>query len=250
MRGSDGCAWTKAQTFKSLTEHTLEEAYELVDAIEKNDMDELKGELADLLNQIVFYAQIAKEKQLFNFDDVINHLTDKLIRRHPDVFAQGNVQDVEALEKQWQEIKQQERLAKKKKTDQNKHSLLDDIAINLPALSMANKLQTRAASVGFDWENITDVMAKLESEVVELQEALAEENRAQILEELGDLMFSCVNLSRHLKADPEKVMRQANRKFKKRFQAMEQIVDAKKKSLKTISAAEFEILWQKQKHLK
>lgn len=243
LRQNEGCPWTKAQTLKTLTVHTLEEAYELVDVIEhQHSKDALIGELADILNLVVFYAEIAKEQHLFDFEALIDYLTKKLIRRHPDVFANGKLRDIDALEKQWQIIKQKERNQKARKTVT---SVFNEIATNLPALSMANKLQSRVASVGFDWNNIADVMAQLVSEVTELQQVLLDPKKA--IEELGDLMFSCVNLSRHLKADPEQVLRQANQKFKTRFQGMEAALSQNNKTVENTTLEELERLWKKQK---
>lgn len=242
LRDKDkGCAWSIEQTWQSLTEHTIEEAYELVDAIENHAtdaVDAVKYELADLLNQVVFYAQIAKEQALFDFEDIVDALTQKLIARHPDVFAKGNIKDVEALERQWLDIKRRER--------GKLNSELDGIALNLPALTIAKKMQTRASGVGFDWQKIEDVFAKLESEVSELKEVLLhDQEKAQ--EELGDLLFSCVNLARHLKADPEALMRQANQKFARRFRGVEAALKAQDRSMLDTDADELNRLWELQK---
>lgn len=246
LRHNEGCSWVKAQTLKTLNAHLLEEAYELVDVIENQcTQNDLLGELADLLNLIIFYSEIAKEQGLFNFETIIDHLAKKLIRRHPDVFDNGKLRDIDALEKQWQIIKQKERDQQAKQSGKHDTSVFDEIATNLPALSMANKLQLRVSSIGFDWDNIADVMAHLVSEVNELQEVLSDRTKA--LEELGDLMFSCVNLSRHLKADPEEVLRQANQKFKQRFQGVEAALSQKNISPESASLEELEQLWQQQK---
>ena len=240
MRDSQkGCAWTKLQTWSSLTEYTLEEVYELVDAIENKNTLDVKYELADLLNQVVFYAQIAKENKQFDFNDIIHVLTEKLIHRHPNVFADGKIQNVEALEKQWHEIKRKER-------DNIEQSELDNIALNLPALTMANKLQKKASNIGFDWDNIKDVFDKLVSEVSELEEVLlTDQERAQ--EELGDLMFSCVNLARHLKVDPESLMRRANKKFEQRFRGLEMALKTQGIDIKKATTQQLNELWEAQK---
>ncbi|WP_192483586.1 MULTISPECIES: nucleoside triphosphate pyrophosphohydrolase [Cysteiniphilum] len=233
-----GCAWSLEQTWQSLTEYTIEEAYELVDAIENHATDAVKYELADLLNQVIFYAQIAKEQSLFDLEDIVDALTQKLIVRHPDVFAKGNIKDVEALERQWLDIKRRER--------GKLNSELDGIALNLPALTIAKKMQTRASGIGFDWQKIEDVFAKLESEVDELKEVLLhDQHKAQ--EELGDLLFSCVNLARHLKADPEALMRQANQKFARRFRGVEAVLKAQDRSMLDTDADELNRLWELQK---
>ncbi|MDA0910276.1 MAG: nucleoside triphosphate pyrophosphohydrolase [Proteobacteria bacterium] len=239
LRDKDkGCAWSLEQTWQSLTEHTIEEAYELVDAIENHATDAVKYELADLLNQVVFYAQIAKEQAVFDFEDIVDALTQKLIARHPDVFAKGNIKDVEALERQWLDIKRRER--------GKLNSELDGIALNLPVLTIAKKMQTRASGVGFDWQKIEDVFAKLESEVSELKEVLLhDQEKAQ--EELGDLLFSCVNLARHLKADPEMLMRQANQKFARRFRGVEATLKAQDRNMLDTDADELNRLWELQK---
>ncbi len=239
LRDKDkGCAWSLEQTWQSLTEYTIEEAYELVDAIENQSTDAVKYELADLLNQVIFYAQIAKEQSLFDLEDIVDALTQKLIARHPDVFARGNIKDVEALERQWLDIKRRER--------GKLNSELDGVALNLPALTIAKKMQIRASGVGFDWQKIEDVFAKLESEVSELKEVLLhDQEKAQ--EELGDLLFSCVNLARHLKADPEALMRQANQKFARRFRGVEAALKAQDRSMLKTDADELNRLWELQK---
>lgn len=234
----EGCAWSLEQTWQSLTEHTIEEAYELVDAIENHSSDAVKYELADLLNQVVFYAQIAKEQAQFDFEDIVDALTQKLIARHPDVFAKGNIKDVEALERQWLDIKRHER--------GKLNSELDGIALNLPALTVAKKIQTRASGVGFDWQKIEDVFTKLESEMGELKEVLLHD-QGKAEEELGDLLFSCVNLARHLKADPEALMRQANQKFARRFRGVETALKAQDRSMLEADADELNRLWELQK---
>lgn len=239
LRDKDkGCAWSLEQTWQSLTDYTIEEAYELVDAIENQSTDAVKYELADLLNQVIFYAQIAKEQSLFDLEDIVDALTQKLIARHPDVFARGNIKDVEALERQWLDIKRRER--------GKLNSELDGVALNLPALTIAKKMQIRASGVGFDWQKIEDVFAKLESEVSELKEVLLhDQEKAQ--EELGDLLFSCVNLARHLKADPEALMRQANQKFARRFRGVEAALKAQDRSMLKTDADELNRLWELQK---
>jgi ATP diphosphatase len=244
MRNGDpSCAWTKAQTWHSLVRHTIEEAYEVAYSIEQNSTDDVKAELADLLNQVIFYAQIAKEEGLFDFYDVIECLTEKLIKRHPNVFLNDHENDIELLEKKWEEIKKNERKEK------GLISILDDIVPNLPALSIANKLQVRASSVGFDWSEKEDVFKQLKSEVLELEEALVQDNHDEILKETGDILFACVNLIRHLKADPEQVMRQANDKFQRRFRFIEESLKNNHQSLKETSIDEMEKLWQKAKEI-
>ena len=239
---SHGCAWTRGQDWQTLTEHTLEESYELIDAIDKGNKADIKGELADLLNQVVFYCQLAKEEGSFDIYEVIDYLTDKLIKRHPDVFADGEITDIKALEAQWHKIKRVER---QQKNDDN-NSLLDTIASIFPAMIKAKKIQQRASSIGFDWDDINDVFAKLKSEVSELEAVL--EDKDDAVEELGDLMFSCVNLARHLGVDPERVMRLANDKFTKRFKGLEKEAHRQGAALYDLDSEALEALWIKQKH--
>ncbi|TNF69988.1 MAG: nucleoside triphosphate pyrophosphohydrolase [Gammaproteobacteria bacterium] len=237
------CQWTKAQSWQSLVRHTIEEAYEVADAVERGNANDLKTELADLLNQIIFYAQIAKEEGGFDFYDVVNYLTDKLIRRHPNVFADELEDDVIQLERKWEEIKKQERKLKL----QEKHSILDEITQSMPSLSVANKLQTRASQVGFDWRSRKEVFKQLHSEVDELNFALDNESDDEILAEIGDIMFACVNLIRHLRADPEQVMRKANHKFERRFRYIEETLHKCGQSLEDASIDEMDKLWHKAK---
>lgn len=240
-----GCTWTKAQTFKSLTEHTLEEAYELVDAIEREDYDEVKAELGDVLNQVIFHAEIAREKGLFNFDEIVDLLAEKLIRRHPDVFAEGNVEDYDALEAQWQKLKKQERDVKAQSLGQKQPGIFDDIAINLPALSMTQKLQLRAQTAGFDQQDVQMVLSQLESELYQLKAAI-DNDREKALEVLGDLIFNCTNLAHHLKTDAEGVLRQTNRKFKRHLQNLEALLHRQNRKIEDVSPDEWQALWQAQ----
>ena len=233
-----GCAWTREQTYHSLVRHTIEEAYEVADTIERDALNELKGELADLLNQVVFYSRIAEEEGRFDFKDVIAHLTQKLIDRHPDVFKIQDNKSVEFLESQWETLKQKER------ADTEAKSILDGVVKSLPALSVANKLQVRASSVGFDWQDKRDVLAKLKSEIIELEEAFNQEDREAILDEVGDVMFSCVNLIRHMKADSEQVMRAANRKFETRFRDVERECKAQGVQIEKASPELLESIWE------
>jgi ATP diphosphatase len=199
-----GCPWDVGQTFQSIVPHTLEEAYELADAIESNDFDQIREEAGDVLFQVMFYAQMADEKQRFNFADVVDGLSKKLIRRHPHVFSQnGNAQQeapiaVSDVSDSWEKIKRTER--------QRKHQsgILDDIPLNLPALTRAQKIQKRAARVGFDWADVAGVFEKIEEEICELKEALVEGEKAAIESELGDVLFCVVNLARHLDFDAGK----------------------------------------------
>jgi len=236
-----GCPWDQKQSYRSIVPHTLEEAYEVADAIESGDFDGLRDELGDLLFQIVFYAQLAKEESRFEFSDVVNAISDKLIRRHPHVFADMSFANAEEQTAHWEATKAQERSA----NDANTNSQLDGVAKGLPALSLARKLQSRAARVGFDWPSAQGVFEKLEEEADECREAW-EDTEAR-MEELGDLLFTCVNLSRHADVDPEQALRLANKKFEQRFRRMESLADKKEMLLAELSEAQWEALWQQAK---
>ena len=222
-----GCPWDIKQDYASIAPSTLEEAYEVVDAIERQDFGHLKEELGDLLFQVIFYSQLGKEEGRFEFASVVSDLVSKLMRRHPHVFPDGTLQsrvdnrhtlpvDVKA---RWEAIKQQERAEK------GTLGVLDDVPLNLPSLSRAAKLQKRAAAVGFDWRDVHGPIAKVREELAEVEEALALQDQAAVAEELGDLLFSVVNISRYLKIDPEAALRAANRKFEQRFRYIEQHCD-------------------------
>lgn len=241
-----GCPWDIKQDYASIAPSTLEEAYEVVDAIEKQDFVHLKEELGDLLFQVIFYSQLGKEQQRFDFASVVSDLVEKLVRRHPHVFPEGTLAskidnrltlplDVKA---RWEAIKQQERDAK------GNRGLLADVPLNLPALSRAAKLQKRAASVGFDWQDIAGPIAKVREELLEVEEALAAKDSRAIEEELGDLFFSVVNISRYLKVDPEQALRRANQKFEQRFNYIEEQADG---PLAETSIEVMNALWDKAK---
>ncbi|VUD56506.1 Nucleoside triphosphate pyrophosphohydrolase [Thalassocella blandensis] len=252
-----GCPWDLKQDYKSITPSTLEEAYEVVDAIEHADYAHLKEELGDFLFQVVFYTQLAKEEQRFDFHEVVDALTAKLVRRHPHVFPDGslkskrdsqpNALEEKAIKQSWEQIKEEERHSKGKK------GLLDDVPLALPALSRAAKLQKRAAKIGFDWPYSKPVIEKIHEELSELEEAMEARDEEAMAEEMGDLLFTCVNLSRHLKLDPEAVLRRANLKFESRFRSMEAemqestaIQNSPNADL-TYSAEALEALWQQAK---
>jgi len=243
-----GCPWDRKQTFASVVPHTLEEVYELADAIEMQDFSDLKGELGDLLFQIVFYAQIAKEQGLFEFSDILETLNEKLVRRHPHVFAEKHFADEAAVHANWEVEKQKERVQKSQQMQQQE-SILDNIPLALPALNRAYKIQKRCANVGFDWAELEPVVAKVHEEI---DEVLVEVKRtdlsdaqkqARIEDELGDLLFANVNLVRHLNANPETVLRQANKKFEKRFRLVEEAVLKKGKQMDQCSLTELDAIW-------
>ncbi|MCO4836596.1 MAG: nucleoside triphosphate pyrophosphohydrolase [Oceanospirillaceae bacterium] len=250
LRNPDGgCAWDLKQDFRSILPHTLEEAYEVADAIESDDRIQLRDELGDLLFQVVFYCQLAREEGSFEFADVAQTMADKLIRRHPHVFGDsahddnqdGSVIDAEQVLKNWESIKQNERDAKQQ------HSVLDDVPSALPAMQRSAKLQKRAANVGFDWPNPTPVLANMAEELEEVKQAFASGDKDHTLEELGDLMFACVNMARHLKQDPEQVMRGANAKFERRFRFLEAQILASGEQLENVSLERMDAGWNEAK---
>lgn len=239
----NGCPWDVEQDFKSIAAYTLEEAYEVVDAIEKNDMPALKEELGDLLLQVVFHAQMAAEANLFTFDDVAQAVTDKMISRHPHVFGDTNVTTADGVLKQWDEIKAAEKAAQA--TIQN--SILDGVPVTHTALTRAQKLQKKAAKVGFDWPTTAPIFDKINEEINELKQAITEESSDDISEELGDILFAVVNLGRKLGVDSETALRQCNNKFYNRFNGIEREIKSKNKEFSHYSLDELEDIWQRQK---
>ena len=240
-----GCPWDLKQNFKSIAAYTIEEAYEVVDAIERDDMDDLKDELGDLLLQVVFHAQMAEEAGLFNFDDIAHAVSDKMQRRHPHVFADETVKSEENNENSWEIIKDKEKEAKLGAMAQ---SLLDDIPITLPGMTRSVKLQKRAARVGFDWPEISMVFDKIYEELNELREEIEQNGSPErLLDEMGDVMFVIANLARQLKIDPEQASRAGNRKFTNRFTEMEKQADSKGKDMGSLTLDELETMWQSAK---
>ena len=226
LRAPDGCPWDREQTLDSIKRHTLEETYEVFDAIERRAWPDLKDELGDLLLQVLFYAQMASEAGYFNIADVAANLNAKLIRRHPHVFADVDANDADAVLRNWEQIKRVEKQA----AAATQTSMLDDVPRSMPAMLEANKLGSRAAKIGFDWPNADgragELFAKLQEEIGELQAELNGSRErtpsSAVEEELGDLLFTAVNLARHLKVDPEAALRASNAKFRRRFRAMEE----------------------------
>ncbi len=237
-----GCPWDVEQTFATIAPYTIEEAYEVADAIAREDHAALKDELGDLLLQVVFHARMAEEESLFDFADVAAAIATKLIRRHPHVFADVEYADSAEQTADWERIKAVERAAA------GQHSTLDGVPLALPALARATKLQKRAARVGFDWPSVEPVLDKLEEELAELREALAAgEAPERLAEELGDLLFVCANLGRHLDADPESALRQANDKFVRRFQRIEDWLRQQGRAPEQLSLVELDALWDRAK---
>lgn len=233
-----GCPWDIEQTFATIAPYTIEEAYEVADAIEREAWDELKGELGDLLFQSVFHAQMAEEAGLFSLDDVADTMSDKMVTRHPHVFgAESRNKSAEQQTRDWEAIKAAERADKAEK------GTLDGVALGLPALLRAHKLQKRAARVGFDWPSAREVLDKILEESQELVEAQAEADQEHILEEYGDLMFVMANLGRHLGVEPEAALRAANAKFERRFGRVEALLAARGKRPEDSTLAEMDALW-------
>ncbi|HIJ22408.1 MAG: nucleoside triphosphate pyrophosphohydrolase [Gammaproteobacteria bacterium] len=240
-----GCPWDLEQSYRTIVPHTLEEAYEVADAIERNALEELKGELGDLLFQVVFYAQIATEEGRFTFEEVVESINAKLVRRHPHVFGELEVENSTVQTQLWEQLKQQER-GNKEGMDS---SALDGVLDALPALTRAAKIQRRAAHVGFDWPEIGGVLDKVEEEFAELRQAKELKER-RIEEEMGDLLFSMVNLCRHLGFDSEGVLRRATTKFENRFRQMERRIAEEGYSLQGMDSQQMEQFWQKIKEQK
>lgn len=250
-----GCPWDLEQDYASIVPHTLEEAYEVADAIERGDFEHLPGELGDLLFQVVYYSQLGREEGRFDFARVVDAITRKLVRRHPHVFPDGDLYgepdlarlSEAAIRQRWEEIKAEERAEQAGAPEQL--SLLDDIPQALPALSRAAKLQKRAAQVGFDWPAPLPVLDKLREELDEVLEAMAEGDPQHIAEEVGDLLFVTVNLARHLKVEPEAALRAANGKFERRFRFIEQALRAAGRRMEDCPLEELDALWGEAKRL-
>ncbi len=247
---ASGCPWDRDQTFATIAPYTIEEGYEVADAIARGDLDGLKDELGDLLLQVVYHARMAEEQGRFGFGDVVDAITAKMICRHPQVFADASLRDAFETSGAWERIKAEEKAARGKTTE---GSLLDDVPLALPALSRAVKLQTRAARVGFDWPSLEPVLGKAEEEIAELKAAIAESKRgargssAEVTEEFGDLLFVMANIARHLKLDPEAALREANAKFARRFASIEEALRAQGRSPQDATLEEMDQLWDEAK---
>lgn len=242
----NGCAWDCEQSFDTIAPYTIEEAYEVADAIARDDMDGLRDELGDLLFQVVFHARMAEEQGDFDFNDVAAGISQKMLRRHPHVFGSEDERRQGPQAGSWERIKAMERAGKEGANTQS--GALDGVAIALPALKRAAKLGKRASVHGFDWPDISGVWAKIDEELGELKEAVSLESADRIEDELGDVLFSIVNLARHLEVDPEQALTQANHKFAGRFREMEQSLQEEGGSLAEMSIDELETAWQGAKH--
>lgn len=239
-----GCPWDLQQSFETIAPYTIEEAYEVADAIARRDLPDLTGELGDLLLQVVFHARMAEEQGAFDFGDVVYAITSKLIRRHPHVFGDARDLSPEQVKSLWQKIKDQEKL-EKKSNEEGADSLLDDVALALPALGRAEKLQQRAATVGFDWPSVAETRVKVEEELRETIEA--ENDPKAAAEEIGDLLFAVVNYARKLDIDPESALRATNEKFRRRFRSIELALSKRGKTPKQSNLAEMDALWNEAK---
>ncbi|MBV9076115.1 MAG: nucleoside triphosphate pyrophosphohydrolase [Methylobacteriaceae bacterium] len=241
-----GCAWDQAQSFATIAPYTLEEAYEVADAIARGDLDDLRDELGDLLLQVVFHARMAEEEGAFAFPDVVEAITAKLIRRHPHVFGDARGLSPEAVKAQWDEIKAAEKAARaERRGPAQPSSVLDGVPLPLPALTRADKLTRKAAKVGFSWTTTDDVVAKVEEELREVREAVRQTGASSdaVAEEVGDLLFTVANLARHLEVDPEAALAAANRKFERRFRFVERCLAEAGRSPATSDLAEMDRLW-------
>ena len=242
-----GCAWDQKQDFHSLIPYTIEEAYEVADAIERNDFADLRAELGDLLLQVVFHSRIAEERGLFDFEQVSAAIGEKLISRHPHVFAGATYDSDEQRQQAWEEAKAKER--QQKNRDQKPQSVLAGVAKSLPALVECEKIQNRAASHGFDWPDTDPVFDKVKEELQEVHEAWQSADQAHIQEEVGDLLLVVVNLARHLKVNPEIALKEATKKFTRRFNYIEKHIEASGRILRECELDELDGLWHEAKRV-
>ncbi len=275
LRGPGGCPWDREQTFDSIKPYTIEETYEVLEAIDNRDWEELPGELGDLLLQVLFYAQMAKDQGTFSIDDVLDRLSNKLVDRHPHVFGDVKAETATEVVRNWEALKREEKQKREitngnVKSGNKPESILAGVSSAMPALPEAHKLSSKAASVGFDWPNVEGLFDKLQEEAQELREELkhfpapgpqprgkgmagsgnpqiSEELRKRLEEEVGDLFFVLVNIARYLSLDSESALKKTNRKFKRRFQWMEEQLHASGRDLQTVTTDELESLWQKAK---
>lgn len=241
LRSPDGCPWDKEQTHLSLKKYLIEEAYELLESIDAGEDKAIIEECGDVLLQVVFHARIAEEEGRFNIEDVLTVLCDKLIHRHPHVFGDRDANSAEEVLRNWEADKQKEK--------PERRSILDGVPKSLPALMQAHQIQDRAARVGFDWEKIEEVFAKFEEEWGEFHETHREQNRERMEEELGDLLFALVNISRYIQVDPEQALTKTNQKFLRRFLYIEQEIEKRSQSLEEASLQEMDALWDEAKRL-
>ncbi len=241
-----GCPWDLEQDFDTISHHTIEEAYEVADAIERKNMDDLKDELGDLLFQVIFHAQIASEKGLFDFNDVVKKINDKMIFRHPHIFGDNSkANNADEVTDIWETQKAKEAKSKNNKQE----SILDNVTNGLPPLIRAYKLQEKAAKVGFEWQEISSVLDKLDEEIQELKQAINESDNTESEKELGDVFFVLVNIARMLKISPEKSLIKTNMKFYNRFKAIEKEIKSLGRNIEDCSLEEMDAIWNKQKRI-
>ncbi|MDR2876501.1 MAG: nucleoside triphosphate pyrophosphohydrolase [Chromatiales bacterium] len=243
LRAPDGCPWDREQTFASLAPYTVEEAYEVMDAAQRNDQDDLREELGDLLFQIVFYARVAEERGYFDFGDVASAIAEKLVRRHPHVFGDDENAERVAMPGAWDRHKEEERQRRAAKKGERPPGILDGVANALPALRRAVKLQDRAARVGFDWPVVERVLEKVEEEIGELRAEFAQADPARLDHELGDVLLAVSNVARHIGVDPEQALHRANRRFEQRFAGMEALSARAGRRMEDWTLEEQEALW-------
>jgi len=241
LRSENGCPWDREQTISSMKPYLIEEAYEVIDAIESGDMENLREELGDVLYQVYAQSQIASESGDFTVDDVAEEISAKLIRRHPHVFADENAEDSQAVKNRWEEIKKEEKSKRK--------SILEGVPNHLPGLVKAYRIQEKVSHIGFDWEKIDDAIKKIDEELEEFKEVVLQEDREKMLDEAGDILFSIVNVLRHQKIDPEEALRKSASKFQKRFMILEGEVEKMGKDIHSMSLEELDELWEKCKSL-
>jgi MazG family protein len=239
----DGCPWDVEQSFETIAPYTIEEAYEVADAIARGDLEDLRDELGDLLLQVVFHAQMAREVDAFAFDDVADAISDKMVRRHPHVFGDETVTGLDQQRRAWEDQKADER-REKSTARGDQESALDGVPVNLPALVRAEKLSKRAARVGFDWKKPADALAKISEEMDEIRAEIAIDDRARLAEEIGDLLFACANLARKFDIDPETALHGANRRFEARFRGMETHLKKQSLDLASMPLEDLEAVWQ------
>jgi MazG family protein len=250
LRAPGGCPWDREQTFASIKKYTLEETYEVLDAIDRKDWEGLREELGDFMLQAVFYAEMAQEQRLFDIGDSLDHINAKLIRRHPHVFAEETARTEADVRKRWEEIKAEERKGKAEKPAgeaEKQEALLDAVPRSMPALVEAQQITSRASRVGFDWRNLAEVLEKLEEERQEFARAVEAESNDALEDELGDLLFVLVNIARFVKVDPEQALRRTNAKFRARFAHIERRLAAQGKQVSGVPIEELEALWQEAK---
>jgi tetrapyrrole methylase family protein/MazG family protein len=247
LRGENGCPWDREQTRESLKPMLIEEAYEVLDALDGASPAELREELGDLLFQVVFHAQIADEKGEFRLADIIDRLHEKMIRRHPHVFGNADLRTSEDVLKNWEDIKAAEKGVESSSSPESEKSLLDGIPSRLPALHEAYQMTAKASRVGFDWSRLEDILTKLREESAELQQAYALQERSKLADEVGDLLFVAVNVARFLGIDPETALRRTNKKFSRRFRYVESAVKRGGREMKDTPLAEMDALWEEAK---